>query len=127
MGFEGTFAAYLVGDKGNYLEKSSYFDYKKLKNDLNFCNNHKHDGAFTDSHDDGNSEDDPNQILPHQSCHHDHEALVHKALVLIQFVVINAIALRKILKKYDKIQDRRKLRVDKRKTGFIGFIRWLGI
>ncbi|KAI3791633.1 hypothetical protein L2E82_05492 [Cichorium intybus] len=153
MGFEETFAAYLVGDEGNYLEKSSHFDYKKLKNDLNFCKNHRHDGASTDSHDDGNSEDDPNQILPHQSCHRcdwmfseltteatkiadnfsfrvnqlvhlhftpgiqrvlcslfqcfkdDHEALVHKGLVLIQFVVINAIALRKILKKYDKVHE----------------------
>ncbi|PWA39902.1 SPX domain, Zinc finger, RING/FYVE/PHD-type [Artemisia annua] len=35
----------------------------------------------------------------------DQEALVHKALILIKFAVMNAIALRKILKKYDKVHE----------------------
>ncbi|GJS03334.1 probable E3 ubiquitin-protein ligase BAH1-like protein [Tanacetum coccineum] len=35
----------------------------------------------------------------------DQEALLHKGLILIQFAVMNAIALRKILKKYDKVHN----------------------
>ncbi|CAH1452249.1 unnamed protein product [Lactuca virosa] len=105
MGFEETFTAYLVGDEGKDPNKSCHFEYKKLKNDLNFCRRHRDTGASTDSHGDGNSENDLNQIVPHQSCHRDHEALVHKGLMLIQFVVMNAIALRKILKKYDKVHE----------------------
>ena len=70
MGFEETFTAYLVGDKRKDPKNNMcHFEYKKLKNDLNFCRRHRDIGASTDSHGDGNSEDDLNQIVPHRSCH----------------------------------------------------------
>ncbi|CAH1452241.1 unnamed protein product [Lactuca virosa] len=154
MGFEETFTAYLVGDKGKDPKNHMcHFKYKKLKNDLNFCRHHRHIEASIDSRRDENPEDDLNQIPPYESCHRcegifseltteatkmadhislrvrqlvhlhftpgirrflwclfhyfkdDQEALLRKGWILIQFMIMNAIALRKILKKYDKVHE----------------------
>lgn len=70
MGFEETFTAYLVGDKRKDPKNNMcHFEYKKLKNDLNFCRHHRHIEASIDSHGDENPEDDLNQIPPHEPCH----------------------------------------------------------
>ncbi|KAF5819501.1 putative transcription factor C2H2 family [Helianthus annuus] len=139
-----TLADYLTEDEEDVVDMNTRcnFDFKRIKNDLNFCRLHRHD-----------DEDDRNQIVPHQYCHRcdwmfdeltlaaskmadhmslsveqlvrlhftsglsrllwclfqcfadDQEQLLNKGLKLIQFAVMNAIALRKILKKYDKVHE----------------------
>ncbi|KAL8255751.1 hypothetical protein R6Q59_030818 [Mikania micrantha] len=153
MGFEETLTAYLGEDEVQDLNKRCDFEFTRLKNELNFCRDHRHAEASIDSQGDVDFKDDRNRIIHNQYCHRcdwmfseltmaasnmadyislrvkqlvhlhfnssmprflsclfqcfkdDQEQLMNKGLMLIQYVVMNAIALRKILKKYDKVHE----------------------
>ncbi|KAL8227121.1 hypothetical protein R6Q57_016953 [Mikania cordata] len=69
MGFEETLTAYLGQDEVQDLNKMCDFEFMRLKNELNFCRDHRHAEASIDSLGDVNFKDDRNRIIPNQYCH----------------------------------------------------------
>ncbi|WCJ34130.1 SPX (SYG1/Pho81/XPR1) domain-containing protein / zinc finger (C3HC4-type RING finger) protein-related [Euphorbia peplus] len=151
MKFGETFMEYLHGDQGNFLNKCSHVEYKRLKKVLKICRNCQ-DLQNSTKNDQNHEQDNENSMCQCQSCtlcdqmffdelmkeasdvsgcfnsrvrhllhlhiargmqryalgiyqcfKNNQQSMVEEGRMLMEYVTMNAIAIRKILKKYDKI------------------------
>ncbi|OWM82620.1 hypothetical protein CDL15_Pgr002195 [Punica granatum] len=98
MKFEEMFTEYLHGDQERFLDKYSHVEYKRLKEVLKSCRSCKHSENSCSSEQESANGNEAKGL-----CQDDQQLKLQEGRVLIQYITINAIAIRKILKKYDKV------------------------
>ncbi|RVW96422.1 putative E3 ubiquitin-protein ligase BAH1-like 1 [Vitis vinifera] len=132
MKFGETFMEYLHGEQESFLDKFSHVEYKRLKKVLKTCRS-LHGSYGADEQEDENS-DALSRLCRYESCpletnrvHYQfpclltdqqpvprrfgssvpyyRQTIAEEGRMLIDYVTMNAIAIRKILKKYDKVHS----------------------
>ncbi|KAK1296183.1 putative E3 ubiquitin-protein ligase BAH1-like 1 [Acorus calamus] len=101
-----TFAEYLQqGEQEGFLNNCSHVEYKRLKKVLKSCRVCRAEsrGEGEDDSGGGGGGEGASELCQCES--YDQKTLVQEGRMLIDYITMNAIAIRKILKKYDKIHS----------------------
>ncbi|XP_020580459.1 probable E3 ubiquitin-protein ligase BAH1-like 1 isoform X2 [Phalaenopsis equestris] len=104
MKFGETFTGFLHGDQEWFLDNCSHVEYKRLKKVLKACRSLRDSsGIDPEESNDGNESTGSEQLCQCDICADDQKTSAQEVRMLLDYVTMNATAIRKILKKYDKV------------------------